>query len=449
MAIKRNIQCPNCGHTINATVENLINVSEDPQAKARLLTGRVNAIQCPSCGVVSTIASPLLYHDNEKELLISFVPMELGLSKAQKEKAIGDLMRELTSRLPRNAIKGYLFQPREALTMQGLVDQILQADGVTPEMMEQQRARIHLVEELMRASPDALLPLIQQHDAEIDEQFLQALVIMAQRAAQENRLDVTQRLMAVQEQVLAHSTIGQELAQMSQVQEAAVREVAADLNNLGEDVTLDNLLDLVIGYADQEDKQQSLVGLVRPALDYNFFQALTERIGQAPAGDREKLEALRNRLNQLTALVDQQQQQAVQDAVALLQAMINDENPEALIRDNVEFIDDTFMAVLSANIQEAERRGDISASARLKAMYQQIISILQESMQPELRFVNQLLSSDSDETARQMISDHAKEFGGELLQVMDAVGQMLAQHGETEMIEKLSFLRQAAVQELQ
>src|SRR5690606_10637263 len=120
----------------------------------RLLSGRTNTVLCPSCGVTSTVAAPLLYHDSAKELLISFVPMELGLPKEQQEKVMGDLMRQLTAQIPKDSFKGYLFQPRQALTMQGLVEQILQADGVTPEMMEQQRARVRLVETLLQASPD-------------------------------------------------------------------------------------------------------------------------------------------------------------------------------------------------------------------------------------------------------------------------------------------------------
>lgn len=449
MATNRAIQCPNCGYTINATVENLINVSQTPQLKAQLLSGRVNAVQCTNCGVVSTVAAPLLYHDSDKELLISFMPMELGLPKEQQEKIIGDLMRQLTSQLPQNAIKGYLFQPRHALTMQGLVDQILQADGVTPEMMEEQRARVRLVETLLQTHPEKLPAIIQENDAHIDEQFFQALMVMAQRAAQENRRDIAERLAYIQQEVLAHSSIGRELMQENAAQQAVVQAVAADLDALGEQATLSDVLDLVIRYAGQEDRLQALVGLIRPALDYNFFQQLTERIGQAPAAERGDLEALRARLTELTAMIDQQQQLAVQNAVGLLQAIINAPDSQALIRENVSLIDDTFMAVLSANIQESERRGDINTSARLKAVYQQVVSILQENMQPELRFVNQLLSTESDEAARQMLAEHARDYGDELLDVMDAVGQMLAQHGETAMIQKLAFLRQAAVQELQ
>ena len=40
--------------------------------------------------------------------------------------------------------------------MQGLIDQVLQADGVTPEMMQAQRDRVKLVETFMQASEDTL-----------------------------------------------------------------------------------------------------------------------------------------------------------------------------------------------------------------------------------------------------------------------------------------------------
>ena len=448
MSTNRTIQCPNCGQPINATVDNLINVAANPEAKGRLLTGRLNSVQCPHCNVVSTIAAPVLYHDAEKELLISFVPMELGLPKEQQEKAIGDLMRQLTSQLPQGGMKGYLFRPREALTMQGLVDQILEADGVTPEMMEAQRARIRLVETLLQTPPDQLPEVIKQHDNQIDSQLFQAIMVMAQRTMQENRPDIAERLMMLQNLVLENSTVGQEMMAQGEQQEAVVREVVADIEGMGESAQLSDLVGLAIRYQGDDQRLQALVGLVRPALDYAFFQELTAQIGQAPADERQQLEQLRERLTELTALVDQQQQMAVQNAVRLLQAIASEPDPTELIMANMEAIDDTFMAVLNANIQEAERRGDINSSGRLKQIYQQVVSVLQQNMQPELRFVNDLLSTEDDEAARKLLAERAGEFGEELLDVMDAVGQMLAQHGDQQMIEKLSFLRQAAVQEL-
>lgn len=443
-----NIQCPSCRQPFTATIQALIDVDSDPEAKLRLLSGRLNSAQCPQCGTVTQIATPLLYHDSANELLISFVPMELGLPREQQERAVGDLTRELMGVLPKTAIKGYLFQPRQALTMQNLIDQILIADGVTPEMLEAQRSTVRLVETLLQAPPADLPRLLSERDADIKAEFFQAVAVMAQRAMQEGRADLVQRLAAIQNLAAQHTSVGRQLAQRSQMQEALVQEVAEALNALGEQTSLEDFVDLTVRYADQDDHLQALVGLVRPALDYNFFQELTARIEQAGADERARLERLRARLTELTAIIDQQTQLVMQDAVNLLQEIVNSPQPQALIQENLELIDDTFMAVLGANIENAQQRGDIKISARLKQVYDMVVTALQANMRPELRFVNELLMSATDEEARALIAERAGEFGGALLEVMDAVGPMLAQQGETALVEKLAFLRQAAAQEL-
>lgn len=114
---------------------------------------------------------PLLYHDGSKELLISFVPMELGLSRDAQEKAIGDLLREVTTNLPQGAFKAYMLQPKQALTMQGLVDQVLQADGVTPEMLQAQRDRVKLVETFIQASEETLPDFVSKTTQELTRSF--------------------------------------------------------------------------------------------------------------------------------------------------------------------------------------------------------------------------------------------------------------------------------------
>jgi hypothetical protein len=240
------------------------------------------------------------------------------------------------------------------------------------------------------------------------------------------------------------SSYGKEIAQRQEVQEATVQEVAEEINALGAQAKREDFLNLAIRYADDDERLQALVGLVRPAFDYQFFTEMTARIGQAPADERERLEALRDLLTELTTAVDRQQQAVVAQAVSLLQAIVNAENPDELIRANLPLIDDTFLAVLSANIEESERRRDVASSGRLKAVYNKVVTILQENMQPELRFVNQLLSTQTDEEAQQMIAEHVNDYGEALLDVMDAVGQVLAQRGDKETVEKLVFLRTAA-----
>ena len=157
MTTTMTIQCPNCGTPNQATVENLIDLTRNPALKNALLSGRLNTIQCTNCGVPSAVAAPLLYHDPGKELLISFVPMELNLPKEQQDRVVGDMLKELTDSIPKESFKGYMFQPKQALTMQGLVEQILHGDGVTQEMMDEPSDRPSgLIEELLQAGPEKL-----------------------------------------------------------------------------------------------------------------------------------------------------------------------------------------------------------------------------------------------------------------------------------------------------
>ncbi|MFN8450297.1 MAG: hypothetical protein U0521_17350 [Anaerolineae bacterium] len=102
------------------------------------------------------------------------------------------------------------------------------------------------------------------------------------------------------------------------------------------------------------------------------------------------------------------------------------------------------MAVLSANIEEAQRRGDLNASAKLKHIYEHVVALLRENMQPELRFINDLLSTETDEEASTLLAQEAGTYGQALLDMMDAVEEVLASRGDSPTLQRLIFLRQQA-----
>jgi hypothetical protein len=197
-------------------------------------------------------------------------------------------------------------------------------------------------------------------------------------------------------------------------------------------------------YADDEERLQALVGLARPVFDYTFFQELSVKIGQAPAEARDGLERLRDRILELTTIIDQQTQAALREAAELLQELIAAPNLDQAIAENIGLMDDTFMAVLTANIQEAERRGDLNASARLKQVYEHVVAMLRQTMQPELRFINDLLSTSTDEEASAMLAQEGGSYGTALLDMMDAVEEALAARGDSAALQKLVFLRAQA-----
>jgi hypothetical protein len=435
--IQTSVQCPSCGQTFNAEVHTMVDVLKDPEAKALLLTGRLNSTHCSNCGAPNTITAPLLYHDPTKELLIAYVPMELDLPKSEQEKIIGDML----NRMPKDDFKGYMFNPRRALTMQGLVDQVLEADGVTPEMMAEQRERVRLAQELVDAPEDQLAALIEQHDARIDTQLFQTLTLMAQRMMEGGQSELAQHILMTQGRIAELSTAGQELIRQQEEQQRIIEEVAGTIEALGPGATRQDFLNLALQYAEDEHALQALVGLARPAFDYEFFQEMSSRIGQAPAAERDALADLRERLLELTSAIDQQSQMAAQNAARFLQALVNNPEPEQMIREHLDMVDDTLLAVLNANIQEAERQKDIQNAARLKEIYNLLINILQENMQPEMRFINELLSAPDEETARELIAQHAEGYGEPLLEMMDAVEELLAAHDNHPLRDRLQLLR--------
>ena len=71
--------CPRCRQPVLAEINQLFDVNTDPEAKQRLLSGQYNLIHCPSCGYEGNLSTPIVYHDPNKELLLTFFPSELGL----------------------------------------------------------------------------------------------------------------------------------------------------------------------------------------------------------------------------------------------------------------------------------------------------------------------------------------------------------------------------------
>jgi hypothetical protein len=423
------IRCSNCGQVFDAPVHTYIDASQNPEAKTLLLTGRLNNSPCPNCGTINLIASPLLYHDPDKELLVVHVPMELNLKQDEQERIVGDLLNQM----PKDNFKGYMFSPKRALTMQGMVEQILEADGITPEMMAEQRTRVDLVQEFLDADSDTLDNLIDQHNDKIDERFFQTMTIMAQRVMESGHTELAQQVIAVQNRLVEKSTYGQSMLEHQETQNAIIVKVSEAIEQLGENATRSDFIDLALRYQDEDDHLQALVALARPAFDYEFFQQLSAH------GDSVK--QLRDRLVELTGAIDQQVQGEMQQAANALQHMVNMDDPEPFIQANLSYLGDSFMSVLGTNLQEAERNNNTELLSRLRNIYNLVVQGLQAHMQPELLLINELLAAPSDDDARRLLRERVNEFDETLLEVFDAVEDVLTEQNNTDLLGRLQTMR--------
>jgi len=437
------VACPNCRAPITATVEQLFDVTQDPGAKNRFIGGRFNQLQCPTCHYQGQLAMPLLYHDAEKELLLSYVPMELGLPQPEQEKILGRLMNEVINRLPPEKRKGYLLNPKPAFTLEGMRERVLEGEGITKEMLEAQRAKAQLVQKFMTTPEDQLADLVKAHDAEMDATFFQLIGASAQATAAGGNQAAAQQLIALQTKLLDLSSFGAQAKKQQQLYD----EVARELEKLGEKLTRDKLLELILK-AEDEDKVAAYVSMTRPAVDYAFFEALTKRIDKASGAEKERLSHRRDHILQLTKEIDEAAQAQMARATELLRALLEAPDLNQALVDRLPQIDDTFMAVLNANLQAAQKAGRSDVVQRLNQISEAILRLVQEAAPPEIQFINELLEIESDAEAEAALKSRASEITEQTVEVMNYVIENLRQNKQAALADRLEKLHGIALGEL-
>lgn len=440
------ISCPRCRQPVAAQIEQLFDVTSDPGAKQRMLGGVSNYAVCQACGYNGPLATPIVYHDADKELLLTYFPPELGMAVNAQEKLIGPLITQVTNRLPPEKRKAYLLRPQNFLTYQSLIERILGADGITPEMIQAQQKRVSLVERLLgSASAEARSQMIKDEAALLDEQFFSIFSRLAQAAASSGQEQYVKQVDDVQKQLLAESEYGKKIAgQASEAQEAVKTLQAA-----GKGLTREKLLDILLE-APNDDRLSALVSFTRPGLDYTFFQSLTERIEKSKDEERKRLESLREKLLEITRKIDQRAEQEFKHANDLLNTLLSAENIQQATIEHMEEINDTFIQVLNRVLQDANQKND----AVLMPKLQQIVAVLQQASAPppELALLETFLDAPDEAALNKLIEEHAAELTPEFSGIIAGVlNRSEEQSGgklegeEAQMMEKLQVIYRAVL----
>jgi hypothetical protein len=431
------VRCPNCKSPLSVHVEQLLDVDRDPGSKTRLLSGTLNHVRCPACGWEGQLAAPLVYHDSSHELLLTYLPVEINLPKADHERLLGQLTNQAISHLPAERRKAYLLQPQAVLTMQGLVERVLQADGVTREQLDAQRARVRLLEELIRTTDEALPEFVAKHDTELGEAFFQVATLTLQTARDPR---AAQALGDRLQKSLELTTYGKRLA----ARQGEVQAAAESLSQLPEPLTREAVLDLLV-QAPNPDREAALVSMARPALDYGFFQMLSERIESADGDAKARLSQLRQRLLQMTQEIDAVQEERLAEAGAVLQALIQADDLDQALLAAMPAIDELFLGLLAANLQAAQERGDAATLERLTEIDRRLRQIIGESLPAGVRLA-QVVLAESDEAAALRHIDQASEAVDEdFLNTLLSMAQRLDARGDAQGAERVEKLHRHAV----
>ena len=443
---KTQIACPRCRQPVVAQIEQLFDITSDPGAKQRLLGGVSNYAVCQNCGYNGPLATPIVYHDADKELLLTYFPSELGMAVNDQEKMVGPLITQVTNRLPLEKRKAYLLRPQSFLTYQSLVERILGADGITPEMIQSQKKRVTLVERLLGATtPEARSEIIKQEAVLLDAEFFSIFNRLMEGATTSGQEPYIAQMDALQKQLLAETDYGRKIAEQAN----EVQEAIKTLQAAGKGLDREKLLTILIE-APNDDRLNALVSMTRPGLDYTFFQSLTGRIEKNKGDERKKLETLREKLLQITQLFDQRTASEFKRATDLMNTILAAEDIQQATANHIQEINDPFVQVLNDALQEANQKNDAERMPKL----QKIVNVLQQASAPppELALLEEFLDAPDEAALNKMLEQHSDEITPELSSIIvNILGRSEEQAGpnpqgdEAQTIDKLRALYKAVL----
>jgi len=438
---KTTISCPQCKQPVLAEITRLFDVREDPQAKQILLSGAYNLIQCSNCGYRGQAPTPIVYHDPEKELLLTFFPPELHLAVNQQEQMVGPLIKGIMDGLPMEQRKAYLFKPETMLTRQRMVERILEKDGITPEMLKAQQDRLNLLQRLASISPESRPDVIKQAEDLVDEEMLMILQRLIQSAAASGEEESVQVLAGLQQQILENTEFGQEILKQAQEQQDAMKALE-EASKKG--LTRQSLLDLIVDAAESETKLVTLVSLARAGLDYGFFQLLSERIQSSSGAEQAKLTDLREKLLEMTHKIDEAIKEEEALAGQLMDEILKSEDIEEATLSAIPSIDEIFLEVLRRRIQAARKADDADLLEKL----QKIAGAIQKVSAPgaNIELIEALIQAENETEMDTILEENPDEITDEFVQfLMNLLNQTQQQEGRQAATEKLQQVYRRAL----
>lgn len=438
---KTTISCPQCKQPVIADITRLFDNRENPQAKQTLLSGAYNLIQCQNCGYQGQAPTPIVYHDPEKELLLTFFPPELNVAVNQQEQMIGPMIKKVMESLPMEQRKAYLFKPETMLTRQRLVERILEEDGVTPEMLKAQQDRLNFLQRLASSSPDVRPELIKQETELVDEELLIILQRLIQSAAAAGEEESAEVLAGLQQEILENTEYGQEILKQAKEQQSAMKALE-DASKKG--LTRQKLLDLIIEQSDSEVQLATLVSMARGGLDYGFFQLLSEHIQQTSGAEQAKLTELRETLLNMTHEIDEAIKEQEKIAEQTLEKILEQENIEETTLQVLPSINEIFLEVLRKQMQKARKEENDAVLEKL----QKVASTIQKVTAPgaNIELIESLIQAEDEEAINVILEANADEVTDDFMQfLLNLLNQTQQQEGREATAQKLQQIYRQAL----
>lgn len=424
------LSCPNCGTRFQTAVFQYVDVGQQPELKQALLAGRLNVAVCPNCGSGGLLATPMVYHDPDKQLFWALFPQEVNAKPEEQERFIGTLQQLAMRSVPESKPRGYLLNPRRFITLTSLLDALLEAEGISKEDLARQRQRTELLARLLQAEGDdeAFGTLVDENRAALDYEFFMMLTAYVEAAGGEGDTESLARFEALRDRLL----------EATGMPDPSAGEAEPSI-----DAAVDALLDAA------DDELEEAIAEYRPVIDYGFYEALTERADQAREGGdtaaAERIDARRALILETTERMDREAQEMFEGAANALRAALEAEDPREALREHREQLGEAFSLVLDANRDAAERAGRPDVVERLDQLGQLAVEVVEESLSPEERLIAQLLGSETPQEATRLLRKNAAQVNAEFVKRLNTMAAEMDGNGREEAATRLKQLgREAA-----
>jgi len=433
--------CPACHQPVVVDIQQVFDMGKDPLAKQKILSNTSNFLHCPSCGYQGMLAIPIIYHDPDKELLFTFFPPDLNTTVNEQEKQIGPLINRILNDLPQEKRKAYLLQPQSMLTFQTMIEKILEADGITKEMLDDQQKRINLLDKLIKTPKEDRLAIFEQEKGIIDINFFSILSRIVESAMEQGDEKSQKPLLDLQKQLFENTQVGQDLFIQVKETETAIQSLQEASKN---GLTREKLLE-ILESTPSETQLSTTASLARSGLDYGFFQLLTEKIDSTQEeNEKQKLTQLREKLLQITEEIDKQLQKQIANAKQLLEKILSAEKIEEELEKNFNSVNDFFIQVLQTELSKARKDANLERIQKLE----RIMIVIEKASAPTEEaklFENLLKFKDKDDLDR-LISVNSTKINQGFLDLMNNIAnQVQKQDNQPELLDKVKAVYKAVL----
>ena len=218
------------------------------------------------------------------------------------------------------------------------------------------------------------------------------------------------------------------------------------LDQLRPEMTRDELLDLLLAHWEDNEQGKMVVGTlltaVAPLVDYQMLMDVSQRLERTTdPEERARILSLREFLLQFMQHQQQSQAAVMERVQRLLSEVLQARDTKEALRAHAQELDELFLEVLAANIQDAESKGATAAAKRLRTVYDQALEILQESMPPAIRLLNQILSTQDEAEVRRLLQENRELLDEEFLAALEGLEERFRQDGNEALANRLKSLR--------